>query len=124
MNLNYSQSTGCVTDDNGMNIAIGWAGHGEAKNNPAMQGEQNLGPLPRGVYKVLPWEERHPGLGPMVARILQVSGETYGRSGFFIHGPSLDKAKYGQESKGCIVVPRSDREKIKALNPSTITVTI
>jgi hypothetical protein len=53
----------------------------------------------------------------------QVEGETFGRDGFFIHGASMDTTLYGQESKGCIVIPRAGREKVKDLNPSTITVT-
>jgi len=121
MNLNYSQSTGTITDDDGMFIAFGWSGHGAAKNDPASQTIRATGPLPRGVYRVDPWEKSRPALGPMVAHLTMISGESFGRDAFYIHGPS--SKNYGQESKGCIVVPRPGREKIKALNPTTITVT-
>ena len=63
------------------------------------------------------WEEKHPGLGPMVAHLEQIEGETFGRNGFYFHGPSSDAAHYGQESMGCIVVPRSGREKVKQAAP-------
>jgi hypothetical protein len=56
----------------------------------------------------------------MVAELLQVQGETFGRSAFFIHGPS--SKHYGEESMGCIVVPRPGRTHVKELDPKTITV--
>ena len=123
MNLNYSQSTGYISTDSGALIARGWAGNGDGKNNPSMQEVHNAGPLPRGVYKVGPWEENHPGLGPLVAHLEQIEGDTFGRSPFYIHGPAVDPAKYGQESRGCIVIPRDMRMAVRARNPDTITVT-
>ncbi len=100
-----------------MYVALGWAGHGEGKNNPAMQSVKNTGPLPQGLYRVGPWEDQHPGLGPIVASLIQVDGETFGRSAFYFHGPALDTTKFGQESKGCIVVPRAGRLKVKEKAP-------
>jgi hypothetical protein len=126
MNLNYSQTTGHVTDDTGSRLANGWAGHGAGKNNPTMQDVHNIGPLPQGKYNLSGWFN-HPRLGPMVARLTQVEGETFGRDAFFIHGASKDPAKYGQESEGCIVLPRQERDKISILTPGpghTITVTV
>lgn len=123
MNLNFSQSTGNITTDSGALVAKGWAGNGDGKNNPNMQSVHNVGPLPQGVYRVDPWEENHGGLGPIVAHLEQISGETFGRSAFYIHGPSMDKAHYGQESKGCIVIPRDQRLAVRARKPDTITVT-
>lgn len=124
MFLNYSQSTGTWTKDDGTIVGRGWAGRGEGKNNPSMQHVKSTGPLPRGVYKVGPWEENHPGLGPIVARLTQIEGETFGRDAFYIHGPAMDPAKHGQESKGCTVVPRPDRLKIRDLNPEFVRVTV
>lgn len=121
--LNYSQSTGTWTKDGGAVIAHGWAGNHEGKNNPEMQHVHSVGPLPRGLYKVGPWEEMHPGLGPIVAHLEQVEGETFGRSAFYIHGPAQDPAHYGQESKGCTVVPHAERVGIRALNPDFVRVT-
>lgn len=120
--LTYSQSTGIIHDQDGAIVAFGWAGHGDGKNNPAMQDSHALGPLPQGLYTVGKWEDVHPGLGPIVARLIQVEGETFGRDAFYIHGPAVDPKKYGQESKGCIVVPRVGRLKIKALDPDFVRV--
>ena len=73
--LTYSQSTGNLFDEAGDFVALGWAGNGEGKNNPEMESTHNVGPLPRGLYQVGPWEATHPGLGPMVARLIMVSGK-------------------------------------------------
>lgn len=127
MNLNYSQSSGAITKDDGTLVTHGWAGHGNGKNNPTMQDQHELGPLPRGVYAVGKWEARHGNLGPIVASLTQTSGNTFGRSAFYIHGPDTNPKEYGQESKGCIVIPRPGRLAVKALlvGPSdTITVTV
>mgnify|MGYP003333853596 FL=1 len=119
--LTWHQAGGLMTSPEGETIAQGWAGHGEGKNNPEKQQIRETGPLPQGLYKVGKWQD-HPRLGRMVARLEQIEGETYGRDGFFIHGPSKDPAKYGQESKGCIVIPYQARLKVKELSPSFIQV--
>ena len=116
LTLTYSQSTGALVDADKGVVAQGWAGNGEGKNNPAMQEVHGVGPLPQGRWMLGHWEAFHPGLGPLVCRLTQVEGETYGRDGFFIHGASqvLDPAHgYGQESKGCLVLPRSQRELLQ-----------
>ena len=122
MNLNYAQSTGKLTLDDGTLVAVGWAGRGPGKNNPALQAVKSTGPLPQGVYTVGEWHD-HPRLGLMVARLIQTEGETFGRDEFFIHGASRNLDKFGQESKGCIVLTHTEREEVKDLNPMTITVT-
>jgi len=111
LTLTYSQSTGALVDADKGVVAQGWAGNGEGKNNPAMQEVHEVGPLPQGLYDLGPWEQFHPGLGPLVCRLTQVEGETYKRDGFFIHGASM--GHYGEESKGCIILPRSQRELVQ-----------
>jgi len=60
----------------------------------------------------------------MVAELVQVEGETFGRSEFFIHGPaSAESGRQGQESRGCIVCFRMGRNRVKALDPEFIQVT-
>ena len=121
MNLNFSQTTGRITKDDGEEVAIGWSGRGEGKANPAMQDVHSTGPLPKGVYRVDPWEEQHGHLGPLVAHLTMIQGDSFGRDAFYIHGPST--TNYGEESMGCIVVPRVGRQCVKCLAPATITVT-
>jgi len=125
MNINYSQSTGVLSKDDGTIIAAGWSGRGAGKNNPDMENVSNTGPLPKGIYNVGAWEKTHGHLGPIVASLTQTQGDAFGRSAFYIHGPAMDPKTYGQESMGCIVIPRSGRLKIKALLPGpndTVTV--
>lgn len=120
MNLTYNQTNGHLTNDDGVIVAEGWAGNGDGKNNHAMQDVKSIGPLPCGVYSVGEWEAMHPGLGPLVVHLVQVEGDTFGRDGFYIHGPSFKN--YGEESKGCIIVPRPMRNYLRNLRPETITV--
>ena len=122
MNINYDQATGHITDEGENLLAVGWAGNGDGKNNPAMQDVHNTGPLPQGLYEVADWEHDHNGLGHDVVALHQVEGETFGRDDFFIHGPSVNPDHYGQESKGCIVVPREDRLKLEAMKPAYVRV--
>ena len=115
--LIVSQGGGTIKSSLGVFVAMCWAGCGIGKNNPSMQEVHDIGPLPRGLYRVGPWEEMHPGLGPMVAHLEMVSGESFGRSGFYFHGPANDPAKYGQESHGCVVVAHAGREIVKSFAP-------
>jgi hypothetical protein len=152
MNLNFCASTGVWTDDNGNVIVPeghSWSGndsnpevnplklHGKLNTGnitmpdgsvvPA-QSLHKIGALPCGVYFVGEWGDwstvagypKH--LGPLIARLTQTSGETYGRDGMFIHGPASGPL-YGQESEGCTVTLHADRQKVALLNPTTVTVT-
>jgi len=120
--LTYSQSTGLLIDPALGHVALGWAGNSAGKNDPTMEQVHCIGPLPKGLYRVGPWEAQHPGLGPLVAHLEQIEGESYGRDGFYIHGPAVDPSHYGQESKGCIVIPRAGREKVWSLDPGFVRV--
>lgn len=129
MNLNFSQTKGYVTKDDGSFVAAGWAGNNGGDHNPdgihgrcnhAMEAIRNIGPLPCGTYQVGAWGD-HPPLGPYSAPLTQIAGKTYGRSGFYIHGPGgADPANC---SRGCIVIPHDARLAVIALDPQTITVT-
>ena len=116
--LTYSQSTGILTDSNGLQLAHGWAGHSDGKNNPDAQTMRGVGPLPRGTYSIAPWEAMHGHLGPMVAKLIPDSTNNMrasdggDRDSFYIHGPSTG-SNYGQESNGCIVLLRADRVTLK-----------
>ena len=95
-----------------------------------MQDHIALGPLPQGKYRIGPWgdHETIPGyprhLGPMIASLTQIEGETFGRSGFYIHGPG--GADPSQSSLGCVEVLRPARQLVHDLTPGpndTLTVT-
>ena len=114
--LIYHQGSGVIAAPDGVTVAFGWAGNGKGKNNPDEQGHRRVGPLPQGLYSVGVWCD-HPRLGKMVAPLTQIDGETFGRDDFWIHGPSKDPVRYGQESMGCIVTPFSSRLKVRGLLP-------
>lgn len=101
---------------NRMFIANGYAGHGEGKNNPAMQAVASVGPLPVGRYKIcghpdtgLPYDS--PKNGKFVLRLEpDPSNAMHDREAFRIHGDSI--AHPGTASEGCIILPRPVREAI------------
>lgn len=105
----YEQDTGQLSH-NGEDVAVGYAGAGEGKNNPDMQDVQNVGPLPRGGYTIGdPCDtETH---GPYVLDLKpDDDNEMCGRSAFLIHGDSVSKP--GTASKGCMIFQRKVREQI------------
>jgi hypothetical protein len=105
----FSQSTGRLKH-NGLPQADGYSGKGAGKFNPAMQATSGIGPIPRGEYRITaPFT--HPGAGPYTMRLHPKPGTmTWGRSGFMIHGDSLDHP--GQASEGCIILGPSIRHLI------------
>ena len=121
--LVFSQSNGSVTLDDAQ-IALGWAGNHDGKNNPEMQDAHGVGPLPRGFYTLDGWEEQHPHLGRMVCHLTpDPDNEMFGRDGFYIHGASSDPERHGQESMGCIVLEHVDREIVKNSGETRLQVT-
>ena len=108
----YKQSTGELSHD-GQFISRGYAGHGEGKNNPAMQMVHDMGPLPRGRWRFAKPAYTHVTHGPVVMCLIPQDGtETFGRTHFLCHGDS--KEQPGTASLGCMVQPRFAREQIAA----------
>lgn len=106
----FKQSTGELFDVEGKLLHKGYSGFGIGKNNPAMQGVSNVGPLPIGSYKI---EQAHDSSihGPLAMRLTPLSGtDTLGRSGFMIHGDSVKDP--GTASHGCVIEDRATREAI------------
>lgn len=106
----YSQITGALRDAEGAIVAIGYAGHGEGKNDPEAQHIRNVGPLPRGLYRIGD-AIAHRKLGPASLPLTPDAGNVmHGRSGFYIHGDSI-KAP-GTASTGCIILAADVRARI------------
>jgi len=80
---------------------------GEGKNDPTKERLRGIGPVPRGRYRMSrPFF--HETAGPYVIRLTPLEGtETYGRSGFLVHGDSVRLP--GSVSHGCIVAHRAIR---------------
>ena len=97
----FSQLTGEIYKD-GTTVGSGYAGKGPGKNNPAMQDQRDIGPLPCGFYLI-----GDPIDDPVVGHyalplIPDPANEMFGRAAFFIHGEN--PAHPGQSSEGCPVV--------------------
>ncbi|OXJ06775.1 tlde1 domain-containing protein [Burkholderia sp. AU6039] len=100
----YSQKTGRLTHDGDPVIEQGYSGRAAGKNNPDMQDQIGLGPIPTGSYSVsAPFEHSHAGACTMR---LTPDGDTdtHRRTGFLIHAD--DPAHPRPISDGCIVVDR------------------
>jgi hypothetical protein len=76
-----------------------------------MEGIPDVGPIPRGDWKIVGEPFDDPEHGPFCLRLEPQPGtSTLGRSGFLIHGDSIEHP--GCASKGCIIQSRSIREQI------------
>ena len=109
----YEQSTGrfLVSDSNF--VGLGYSGYGVGKNNRAMEGVANVGPIPRGEWTIVGQPFDDPEHGPFALRLEpKVGTSTLGRAGFLIHGDSLEHP--GCASKGCIIQGHAIREAIHA----------
>lgn len=116
--IRYSQANGTydliVDGVAPKRIGVGWAGCGNGKNNPAMQGVKSVGPLPRGRYTIGK-PNTHPTVGPFAMRLTPIEGtDMLGRDGFLIHGPAKNPKDRGNESHGCPILERSRREALWA----------
>lgn len=105
----YDQGSGQLSRD-GEPIAKGYAGHGEGKNNPAMEQVANTGPIPRGNHTIGPprnTKDHGPHVLPLTPH---QDNRMFGRSGFLIHGDS--KKAPGTASHGCIILGPLVRKQI------------
>lgn len=105
----YKSRTGEMLRPDGTRLGYGFSGNGSGLNNPAMQYEKNVGPLPRGIYKMTDWIQSHPKLGMCCIRLdPHQDTDMKGRSAFLIHGSTnlftsgLDR--FLHSSDGCIII--------------------
>ena len=118
----YVQRTGLLSLD-GTAIATGYSGFGEGKNRPELEQVHDVGPIPRGMWHIgAPMDITTIGPhGPFVLPLTpHIDTAVYGRSGFLIHGDSVQHA--GSASHGCIILPRPIREEIAATGESELEV--
>lgn len=94
--------------------AEGYSGHGEGVNQPDLQDVKKVGPIPFGKWTIGPARD-DTGHGPVVMTLTPGEDtETYGRSGFLIHGDLVGHVGEHLASEGCIILPRMVREQIAA----------
>ena len=78
-----------------------YSGHGLGLNNPSMENKVCIGPIPRGMWKVVAWYDRYKDKGPCVAKLEPVGFDPHRRSGFLCHGDN--SLMNHTASDGCIV---------------------
>jgi len=116
----YSQSTGQLRH-NGTVAGTGYSGAGQTaaagRNNPAMQGTPNQGPIPAGQWNVGN-AYQHPTKGPTSMNLTPVGHNALGRSAFMIHGNNVQN----NASQGCIILGPNQRQLIAASGDHILTV--
>lgn len=108
----WHQQLGELYAADGERAATGYSGHGDGVNNPQLQSVPNVGPIPQGVWMINEPRDTT-GHGPYVMPLTPKPGtETFGRSGFLMHGDSMEHAGQHLASEGCIILPRMIREEV------------
>jgi Tlde1 domain len=106
----YAQQTGQLLR-NGQCVGKGYSGRDEGRNNPELQADPGIGPIPQGDWTIVGPPKNTSRHGPYVLTLApSADTNTFGRSGFLMHGDSIEAP--GTASKGCIVMPRNVREQI------------
>lgn len=111
MTWTYDQSSGDLFH-NGSFVGTGYSGKGrtreQGRNNGDMQATREVGPIPRGRWKIGHALDR-PNTGPVSIPLSPGSpGVGLHRDGFFIHGNN----QADDASTGCIVLARGLRLEI------------
>jgi hypothetical protein len=120
----YSQTSGKFYNPQGKCISTGYAGgncgkNKEGLNNPDMQDQAKIGPLPEGLYKrgkLVP--QSHLGKDA-IELVPDPNNEMFGRSDFFLHG---DTVPSGNASEGCIIQPHDARMEFNTSDDDQIQV--
>lgn len=113
----YEQSTGRLYQNDNYK-GTGYSGSLTNKNNPERQHVKGMGPLPRGTYRIGGYTRSK---GPWTIELMQISGETFGRNLFRIHGDKRAGTQ-GFASAGCIVIDPSVRLLIINSGDNTLEV--
>jgi len=120
----YVQRSGELRNADGELVAAGYSGFPpDGKNNPGVEAEPDIGPIPCGYYTIGAPEcvDAAGPHGPFVLPLTpDPSNEMFGRSGFLCHGDSIAHA--GCASHGCMIFPRAIRDAIAASNDDRLLV--
>lgn len=106
----WDQSAGELSRD-GTVVSHGYSGAGRGLNSPTMQAAVAVGPIPRGMWRMIALTPTGASTGPYTIVLEPEPGtDTCGRSAFRVHG---DNARMDHSaSEGCIILPRAIREKM------------
>lgn len=114
----YKQSTGELSLD-GKVVGCGYSGHENGVNNPALEADPGIGPIPRGHWTIGP-AHSSPHTGPLTMNLDPVGFDPHGRSLFRLHGDN--SADNESASRGCIIMDRVIREKVAESADRTLEV--
>ncbi|WP_051203100.1 tlde1 domain-containing protein [Desulfovibrio aminophilus] len=131
--LIWSQSKGTLTDQDGNVLGNGYSGKGTpgekdaGRNNPGREGEENVGPIPRGNWRVVEItdENYRPDLARPIFK-LEPDTETEARvnsmgrkpRSFLVHGDNAES----DASEGCIILNYPTRSMLKKYKDKVIHV--
>lgn len=93
-------------------VAKGYSGAPAHKNVTASEGIKDIGPIPRGRWRMVSVFVQHSHLGRYAIRLDPVGHDALGRSEFLIHADSITKP--GCASRGCIILPLETRMALAA----------
>ena len=114
----YCQSSGELSR-NGVFVGKGYSGREAGLNNPAMEADEGVGPIPAGRW-VIGAVFDHPRLGRCVMHLMPDAFDPHGRAAFLIHG---DNAQMNHTaSHGCIILAHLIRLQIAASPDRALTV--
>ncbi len=109
--ITFDRTKGTIFNADGSVLATGiWAGHGWHANVITDEALHGLGPLPAGEYTVAA-PRQSKTLGRFVMDLVQVSGKTFDRSLFRIHGDTVNDLNHAA-SDGCIIAGYDVRVQI------------
>jgi len=109
----YQQSTGRLYGPAGHFVARGYSGHGLGVNNPALEADPGVGPIPAGLWTIGPPKTPPDHLGPCALPLTPDGFDPHGRTDFFMHGDFAgDTGELA--SRGCIVIGPEARLSVLA----------
>ena len=118
----YSQTTGKLNAPDGSTPGFGYSGRGADLNNPSGEADVAQGPIPEGMWTIGAFFNDPGGKGPIVCHLTPYpETDTFGRSGFMIHGDNSEANHTASE--GCIILARPLREAIEASGDHSLQVT-
>lgn len=117
----YSQTSGEIRF-NTILEGVGYSGYGPGFNNPSAEADPDIGPIPRGMWRIVRWDDVHGEKGPVVAVLEPVGHIAHGRTAFLIHGAHQND--HHDSSHGCIIAGRIIRENWRASGDMDLEVDI
>lgn len=114
----YSQRTGQLSRNDQV-AGTGYSGRGAGRNNPNLEQARNIGPVPRGRYRI-GRAYAHAEKGPVTMSLGPIGHLALGRTDFLIHGDSRNRP--GDASEGCIILSPDVRRLIAASGDTVLEV--